>query len=162
MKRADVEMSPRVGERGNSVVELAVFLVFLGPLLIFGTAEMATVTYASIEVANAAHAGAMYGMVNSTNAANTSTIQSAAQGEAADFGSNLTVTPTTFYACATAQSGTQYSTQSAATTACTGTGNHALLFVSVKVSTAVSPPFHVPQLLSSYTVTGTSVMQVQQ
>jgi hypothetical protein len=104
----------------------------------------------------------MYGMMSATNAASTTAIQAAAQNEAADFGTNLSVTPTTFYACATAQSGTQYSTLSAATTACTGAGNHALEFVSVSVTTTVSPPFRIPQLLSSYTVSGSSVMQVQQ
>lgn len=152
----------RRGERGSAVIELALFLTVFGPVLIFGTAEVATVTYASIEVANAAHAGAMYGMQSTTAAADTSTIQSAAQGEAADFGTSLTVTPTTYYACATAQAGTQYTTQSAATTGCTGTGNHALQFLSVTATVTVTPPFRIPGLMPNYNLSSVSVMQVQQ
>jgi Flp pilus assembly protein TadG len=164
---AGVMCDPRVrggrhGERGSAVIELAIFLVFLGPLLIFGTAELASLAYASIEISNAAHAGAMYGMQSSTYAANTSVIQTAAQAEAADFGSSLTVTPTIYYACALAQGGTQYSTQAAATSACAGSGNHVLEFLQVKTSATVTPPFHVPPLLASYAVSGISVMEVQQ
>jgi Flp pilus assembly protein TadG len=154
--------APLAGERGSAVLELAVFLVFLGPLCLFGTSEMATVTYGSIEVANAAHAGAMYAMQNTTTAANTSSIQAAARAEAADFGANLSVASTLYWACATDQSGTTYTTQSAATSACAGSGNHALPFVRVTTSATVTPPFHVPALLASYVVSGTSVMEVLQ
>lgn len=144
------------------MVELALILSFLlGPLLL-GTSDMATVFYGSIEIANAAHAGAMYGMTSSTYASDTSEIKTAAQTEASDFGSNLTVTPTVYYACSSALSGTQYSTQSAATSACTGTGNHPLEFVQVVASAPVTPPTHFPGLPATVTLSSTSIMEVEE
>jgi Flp pilus assembly protein TadG len=134
------------------------------PLLI-GTSDMGFVVYDSIEVSNAAHAAAMYGMQSSTYAANTSGMTTVAQAEATDFGTNLSVTPTSYYVCANAISGTQYtgaSAQSNANTACTGSGNHALEFVHVTTSVTVTPPIHLPILPRTFTVTGSSVMEVEQ
>jgi len=135
---------------------------FLGVPVLLGTLEIATLAYDSIEVSNAAHAGAMYGMVSPTFAAATSTITAAAQAEAPDFGDKLNVTPTTYYACSSALGGTKYTTQTAAVTACTGTGNHALQFVQVVVSGTVTPPFHFPGLPATYTLSNTSVMEVEE
>ena len=149
-------------ERGDAIIEVAAVVAFLCPPLLIGTTEMASVVYASIEVSNAAHAGALYAMQSSANATNTSAITTAAQNEAADYGTSLTVTPTTYYACSSAEDGTQYATQSLATTGCTGTGNHGLLFASVKVSAPITPPFHFSALLQTYTVVNTSVMEVEQ
>jgi hypothetical protein len=123
---------------------------------------MATLIYGSIEVSNAAHAGAMYGMQNATLAGESSGITAAAQTEASDFGANLTVTPTTYYACSAALGGTQYSTQSAATAACTGSGNHSLEFVQVAVSAPVTSPFNCPPLPASFTLRSISVMEVEE
>jgi Flp pilus assembly protein TadG len=148
------------GESGDAVIELALIIGIFGPALLLGTVEMATVVYDSIEVANAAYAGAIYGMRSATFASNTTGITSAAQAEASDFGTHLTVTPTTYYACSAAIAGTQYTTQSAASAACSGSGNHALQFIQVQTSGSITPAFHFPKLPASFTVKGSSVMEV--
>jgi Flp pilus assembly protein TadG len=150
------------GRSGTSTLELALVLAFLGGPLLVGTAEVGFLVYDSIEISNAAHAGAMFGMESNTNASNTSAITTAAQTEASDFGTHLSVTPTVFWVCSTAESGTQYSSSSAATTACTGTGNHVLEYLQVNVSASVTPPIHFPVLQSTYTLTGSSVMEVEE
>ena len=106
-------------EAGGALVELALILGIFGSPLLLGTVEVASLLYSSIEISNAAHAGVMYGMMSSTYAADTTGITTAAQQDAADFGSNLTATPSTYYVCSVALAGTQYTTQSAANTACT-------------------------------------------
>jgi Flp pilus assembly protein TadG len=153
------------GESGGALVELAVVVAFLGIPLLLGTAEMASLVYDSIEISNSANAGSAYGMQSLTYASNTSGMTTAAQTEASDFGAALSVTPTTYYACSNAIGGTQYtgsSAQSNANAACTGIGNHALEFVQVKTSASVTPSIHWLGLPSSFTLTGSSVMEVEQ
>jgi Flp pilus assembly protein TadG len=152
----------REGERGSAAIELALVMCFFCPILIFGTSDIATISYYSIEVASAAHVGALYGMRSTTYASYTTAMQTAAQAEAPDFGTNLVVTPTIFYACANAVNGTQYTTLSAANTACTGAGNHSLEFIKVVATVTVPAPFQLPALATSYNMTGTSIMEVQE
>jgi Flp pilus assembly protein TadG len=142
------------------MIETALVLAFLGAPLFIGTADIASVIYDSIEVSNAAHAGAVFGMTSATNASDTSGIQAAAQSEAADFGTNLIATPTIYWACATAQGGTQYTTQSAATTGCSA--SHPLEFIQVVASVSATPPVHFPLLPSTFAMSSTSVMEVEE
>ncbi len=118
--------------------------------------------YESIEVQNAASAGAMYGMQSSTYASDATGIATAARNEASGLGSNLTVTPITYYACSQDLGGAQYTTQSAAATACTGSGNHSLQFVQVLTSSNVTSAIHAAGLPASWTVKGQSVMEVEE
>jgi Flp pilus assembly protein TadG len=149
-------------ESGSALVEVAVTLsLFVMPVLL-GTIDMGSVVYSSIQISDAAHAGAMYGMVSSTYAADTANIRTAAQADAPAFGSNLSVTPTVFYACSSSLTGTHYTTQSAAVAACTGTGNHALEFVQVLASASVTPGFRLPGLASTFPVSTTAVMEVEE
>jgi Flp pilus assembly protein TadG len=148
---------------GNAALELALAFGVFGTPLLLGTSELAMVIYDSIELSNCAHAGAMYGMMSSTFAGDTTGIQNAAQAEAADFGTNVTVTPTTYYACSSAVDGTQYSTQTAAAAACpVNASNHYLEFVKVVSSMSINPPMKCPGLPKTWTVSGTSVMEVQE
>ena len=149
-------------EHGNAIVEGALCISLMGMPLLAGTVEMGIMTYNSIEVSNAAHAGAMYGMISSTFAGDTAGITSAAQAEATDVGASLVVTPNIYFACSGSVAGTQYATQSAANAACTGSVNHTLEFVQVSTSTTETPPNHAPGLPASYTLTGNSVMEVQE
>jgi hypothetical protein len=148
---------------GNASIELALVMsVFAAPMML-GTAEAAFMIYDSIEVSNAAHAGAVYGMMSSTFAGDSAGIQAAAQNEATDFGSKLTVTPTTYYACSSALGGAQYSTQSAASAACPANAtNHYLQFVQVASTASVKSPIAIPGLPSTWTLQGFSVMEVQE
>jgi len=152
-------------DSGSALIELAFIFALLGVPLLAGTAQMGLLVYDSIEVVNAAHAGALYGMQSLTYAANTSGIQSAAQNDATDFGTGLSVSPSTYYACSNAIGGTQYSgltAQASANTACTGSGNHAIEFVQVNTSVTVTPAIHCPGLPASYTLRGTAIMEVEQ
>jgi Flp pilus assembly protein TadG len=149
-------------EKGNAMIEMALCISLLGMPMLVGSVELGSMIYTSIEVSNAAHAAAMYGMISSTFAANTSGMTTAAQNEASDLGTNLLVTPTAFFACSSAINGTQYSTQSAANSACTGGTDHTLEFVQVNTSVTVTPPIRCPGLPASYTLTGLSVMEVQE
>ena len=152
-------------DSGSALVELALIVSFLGIPLLVGTAEMGILVYSSIEVSNAAHAAAMYGMQSLTFASNTAGMTTVARAEATDFGTAMTVTPTTYYACSSAVGGTQYSganAQSNAAAACTGGFNHALQFVQVNTSVAVTLHVRLPILAATYTLVGSSVMEVEQ
>ena len=153
------------GESGSALVELALICALLGVPLLLGTGELGFVVYDSIEVSNAAHAGALYGMQSLTFAADTAGIRTAAQDEAGDFGTAVTVTPSAYYACSSAIGGTKYTgtnAQSNATAACTGGSNHALEFIQVATSVTVTPGMHCPGLPSTFSVLGSSVMEVEQ
>jgi Flp pilus assembly protein TadG len=152
-------------EAGDSLVELALVLTFFCAPLLVGTGEMGMLVYDSIEVQNAAHTGAAYAMQSATFAANTSGIQTAAQADAPSFGTSMTVTPTVYYVCSSALQGTQYTGSGAlatATGACTGSSNHPLEFVNVNTSVSVTPPLHCPGLASSFALSGTSAMEIEQ
>jgi len=63
-------------QRGQSVVEFSLTMPFF--LVIgLGSADVARATYSYIVITNAAASGALYGSLNSSNASNTSGIQSA-------------------------------------------------------------------------------------
>jgi|GEM_PF-2376809 len=152
-------------DSANALVELAVIFSFLGIPFILGTAEMATLTYCSMENSNAAHAGACYGMRSATFAQATSGIASAARAESPDVASTLTVTSSIFYTCSNSPGGIQFTgltAQLLASLACTGGSNHPLEFVKVTTSTVVTPPFHSPGLPTTFTLTATSIMEVEQ
>jgi Flp pilus assembly protein TadG len=153
------------GERADSLVELAVFFAFLGLPLLAGMGELGLLVYDSIEISNAANAGAMYGMQSQVFAQSSSGIIGAAQAEASDFGTSLSVVPATYYACSTSLGGTQYTgtnAQSNAKSACTGGSNHALQFIQVGVSVVVTPAVQCPGLPNTFTLTGSAVMEVEQ
>jgi Flp pilus assembly protein TadG len=149
-------------ESGGALVEMSLCIPLLGAPVLIGTVEAGMVLYDSIEVSNSAHAGAAYGMMSSTFAADSIGMTSAARGEAGDLSNILTVTPSSYYACSQSIAGTQYTTQSAANSACTGTSNHSLQFVQVSTSAAVPVPFRVPGLPNSFSLTATSVMEVEE
>jgi Flp pilus assembly protein TadG len=153
-------------EEGNALIELAVILCFLGVPLFAGTADMGVLCYDALEVSNAANAGAMYGMNNQGDAQSATGPANNARNDAPDFGTNLGVTTNTYWVCTLALGGTQYPTstvtsQAAADALCTGTGNVAVMFISVTTTATAHMPFPVPGLPSSRTLTGTSVQMVQ-
>ena len=155
----------RRGESGSALVELALVVAFLGVPLVLGTAQMGLVIYDSIEVTGAANAGALYGMRNSTFSADNVGMIAAAQADASDFGTKLSVTPSPYYVCALGVNGAKYigaQAQANAAAACSGVGNHALQFVQVNTSATVTPMIHYPGLAKTFTLTGQSAMEVEQ
>lgn len=150
------------GESAGALVEVALFVSILVPPLLFGIVDMGMVIYYSIEISNAAHAGVLFGMPTSTQAADTADITTAAKAEAHDFpAANVTVTPTTYWTCNTAQGGTTYATSAAATSPCTAISAYPLEFVKVVVSAPVTPPFHCCGIPASITLRSTSIMEVE-
>jgi Flp pilus assembly protein TadG len=158
----DVFSEIRKRESGQALVETAMVLPLLF-LLILGIGSSGICLYYWIEISNAAHAGAVYGIQNSSNASSSSGIQYVARQDASDFGSNLTVTSTPSYVCTASLNGTSYSSSSSAITACGGSAYVAEL-ITVTTSASVSLPLSAPALgfPSSYTLTGRSVMEVLQ
>ncbi|MGA2046940.1 MAG: TadE/TadG family type IV pilus assembly protein [Terracidiphilus sp.] len=148
-------------ESGDALIELALVVSLLFSPLLFGTVEMAQIIFDSIEVSNAARAGASWAMTNSTSSSLTAGLTAAAQAEASDFGTNLNVVPNVYWACSTALAGTQYSTLSGATAACTGTSNHPLELIQVSTSTTVTMPIKCPGLPASITLTSSSVTETE-
>ena len=149
-------------EHGSALIELALMTGLLGVPLLLGVGALAPLVYASIEVENAAHIGAMYGSQSTTTAVDTAGMTTAAQNDVADFTTSLTVTPVTYWDCALSLGGTTYNSLSAANSACTGTNNHALQFVQVLTTLQVSPVIRCPGLPTTWTLSSTSVMEVQQ
>jgi Flp pilus assembly protein TadG len=149
-------------DRGDALVEVALIVsLVLFPMLV-GIVELGITVFDSIEISNAAHAGAMYGMISSTYAANSTGITTAAQAEAPEFNTALGVAPSIFYVCSSSIGGTQYSTQTAANTACTGASNHSLEFVQVSTSATITPAIRCPGLPNSFILRGYSAMEVAQ
>src|ERR1700761_5523321 len=151
------------GSTGSASLELALMFSFVGAPLMLGAASAGFMVYDSIEVSNAAHAVVQYGSMSSPFASHTAGIQTAAQNEATDLGSSLSVTPTTYYACSQAIAGTQYSTQAAAGAVCPANAtNHYLQFIQVNTTAIVQSPVHISGLAQSWTLQGSSVMEVQE
>jgi Flp pilus assembly protein TadG len=148
-------------EGGGALVELAIVLSIFGVPLLLGTADLASLIYGSIEIANAAHAGVMYGIQSTSYAGLTAQIITVAQNEASDYGSNLIVTPTAYYACSASQASPTWTVLSTAQQNCTGANGHVLEFVKVVASAPVSLPFSCCGMTSPITLTNTSVMEVE-
>jgi Flp pilus assembly protein TadG len=147
------------GEDGGALVEMGLIIALFAAPLLVGTGEAAQIVYYATEIQEAANAGAMCGMTSTTLAASTSAITSAAQADAPDFGANLSVTPTTYWVCPTAVTGTHYTSLSSATSACSDTP---LEFLQVKTSDAITLPIHYAKLGASYTLQAISVQEVEQ
>ena len=91
----------RNGEQGSALVELALSLPFL-LIMLLGAAEFAKLAYASIEVANAAHAAAVYASSSHGALSDTPGITAAAGTDSPNLvGSNAIIvnTPTTTCQC---------------------------------------------------------------
>jgi Flp pilus assembly protein TadG len=147
-------MTPQ--EMGQAVVEMTLIIPFIA-IFLFGVGSLGYLLYYQSEVGNAAHAGALYAM---NNPASASLIATAAQNEASDLGSNLTVTSSTYYECMNTLNATPTLTLTQAESSCGSAGYEEL--VSVTTSAQITPPVTIPGTPSSYTLTGNSVMEVVQ
>lgn len=149
-------------DAGSALVELAFFLSLIGLPLLFATDYFGTQMIDQIDIDNAAYAGAMFGMRSSAYADDGTDITTAAQEDSSIFGSNLTVASSAVYVCSLTIAGTQYTSQAAATTACTGTNNHVLQLVKVTASASVTPALTVPGLPRTQTLSSTVIMEVEE
>jgi len=136
-------------ERGTSLVELALLLPVLG-LLLLGVIDFGRAYYLSIEVQNAAEAGALYGSQNITDTAG---MQSAATTDASDV-PGMT---------ATASVGCECSDGSSSQSPCPATppscAVNVVNYAQVTTSASYTPLFHtwiIPGLPASITLHGSA------
>ena len=145
-------------EEGQAMVETALTVPLL-LLVLLGAAELARVNFASIEMTNAARAGAQYGATGPTFENDSAGIQTAAQNEANDTyqlnTSAFNVTSSISYICSDGSATTG--------TPPTCTGNNTVeSILTVNTSTTFNPLFYAPVFGSNHTFTiyGQAVQKV--
>jgi Flp pilus assembly protein TadG len=152
-------------ESAQATLELALSLpLFL--LLILGSAEIANLAWASVQLNNAARAGAAYASLNRANAASTTDICLAAQNEAPKFITSTCpstqVSSTQICYCI---SGSTTTTDSGCTTTTLSTCPSPDLIqvaVQVNVSAPVTTLVHYAYLPASFTVQAQATVGVEQ
>jgi hypothetical protein len=137
---------------GQALVEAALGMTVCVTILI-GASEFGRLAYASIEVANAAHAGVAYGSLSHTDAADNAGMQLAATQEAPDV-SGISATASHFCKCSDGTAST------CAVTDCSLT--RIIEYVQVTTTATYDPKIYVPGLPRSYTLNGNAVMRVVQ
>ena len=159
-------------DSGAALIELAVVLP-LFVLITFGAFELGRVAHYTIEVENAARAGASYGGENMGNASSSSTVTQAAQNDAPDLPS-LTATPGAGCVCETLDltsdtpsfnpSSGVLSCTDPIITACTGASStvskNIVSYVTVSTRATVNSVFSVGGLPATYTIHGYSAMRI--
>jgi Flp pilus assembly protein TadG len=142
-------------EMGSALVEFALTGSVL-IVLVSGAAEFGWVTYAAIEVANAARAAVSYGCQTSATAADTVGIQNTAIKDAQD----ITLgTPTVTSSCI-CSNGNAASGGCGSPTACPGSEIETIL--TVQTQATVTPTVRIPGLPPSFTLHGQAVQKVLQ
>lgn len=161
----------RCNERGSALLELAIVVPVIFLPLMLAAVDLGVIASDSIQISSAAHAGALYGMQGTCCVLQTSLMQTAAQNEAPSFGTNLIVTPTSYYACSASQASPTWANAqnvidstslAAARATCTGVNGHVLAFVKVTTSAAAPMPFHCCGIAATITLSGKSVMEVEE
>jgi Flp pilus assembly protein TadG len=151
-------------ESGNALIELA-FSLPLFLVLILGTAEIANLAWASVQVNNAARAGAAYASQSRANSAPTNTnIGVAAQNEAPKLitSPSTQVTSTQLCSCVDSSgSSTSITCDTNALTNCPAPGTIQVA-VQVNVQAPVTPLVHYPGLPATYTISAQATMGVAQ
>ena len=147
--------SPRLKNRmkeedGQSLVELALTMPLLIGLLV-GAVEYSRMAFASIEVQNAAMAGVQYGAQDTTTAADTTGIQTAASADAPD----ITLGPSTVSISCICADG------SASTCLSTDCSTSAIeKIVTVQTQATFTPVIHTLGIPSTFTLHGKAVQKV--
>lgn len=151
--------TPESSESGQGALELALSLP-LFVLLILGSAEIGNFAWSSVEVNNAARAGAAYASLSRANAASLANIQTAAQNEAP----NLTISTTSTQVCSCISSGGATTDPGCTTTNLTNCPSPDVIQVSVQVNTTatVTTLIHYPGLPASYTLHAQATVGVEQ
>ena len=143
-------------EAGQALVETALTMPIL-ILLVVGAAELARVTYAAVEVSNAAKAAVAYGARTPTLSADTTGMQTAA--DAGDLAVTLTTTPTTTGICSSGASCTG-ANGSCTNTDCSTPGDHIETILTVQTSATFDPLIHLPGIPTTFPLQGQAVQMV--
>jgi Flp pilus assembly protein TadG len=139
----------RISERGSSLVEMALIIPFL-LLLVIGVIDFGRAYYDGIEVANAARAGAQYGLINPGD---TSGMEAAAKSEAADLPSSFS--PTALSGCMCSDGTSATAPCSGATLTCVS-GTRQVNYVQVNATFSYSPIFPWPGLPTTFPLASTA------
>jgi Flp pilus assembly protein TadG len=143
----ETHTAPIRPERGSSLVELALMLPVLG-LLLFGAIDFGRGYYLSIEVTNAARAGAQFGLSN----ASTARMQSAATSDAPDVAG---ITATATYGCE-CPDGTGQIPNCSSSPGCANAVN----YVQVTTNATYTPLIPWPGVPSSIPLQGQATMRI--
>ena len=146
-------LAVRQRRAGNSAVELAISFSVLG-MLALGIADFGRIYYASIELANAATAGALYGVFTVGRSGNIDAMRTAALAEAADL-TGVTVTPARYCQC---PSGT---TNDCSNLNACGAGVKMRYYVKVTTQKTYNTMAKFPKMPNSVNLRRTVVMRVQ-
>jgi Flp pilus assembly protein TadG len=151
-------------ESGNALIELAASLP-LYLVLILGTAEIANLAWASVQVNNAARAAAAYASQSRANSSplNIANIALAAQNEAPKFitAPSTEVTSTQLCYCVDSGSSSTITCDTNALSNCPAPSTIQVA-VQVNIQAPVSPFIHYPGLPATYTVNAQATMGVGQ
>ncbi|MGA7926032.1 MAG: TadE/TadG family type IV pilus assembly protein [Candidatus Sulfotelmatobacter sp.] len=147
----------RCENAGQALVELALALPFF-LLLIMGTFEFGRLAYISMEVANAANAGAHYGAQNHITASDTAGMQLAAQSDAANM-EGLSATAIYFCACSNVAGSPTQTLGTGCKTTCTSPG---ILLEYVKVSTSATVAPVTAFTTAKFKLQGQAIVRVEQ
>lgn len=139
-------------ENGQSLIELALMMPMFATILV-GSAEFARLAYVSIEVTNAARAGAQYGAQSNITGTDLTGMENVATAAGPNV-SSMTATASLSCVCS---DGTSITCSN--TTACTARIQE---YVQVNTSAIVTPLFHLPALPKTCTLTGLAVQRVEQ
>lgn len=158
------DATANTSDSGQSVLELA-FSLPLFVLLLLGSAEIANIAWASVQVNNAARAGAAFAAQSHTYASDTTDISSAAKNEAPRL-TNLEVTSSEVCTCVS-NAGTAGTPDPGCTHTSIQTGScpspsTVQVAVQVNTSAVVTPLVHYPGLPSTYTIRAQATMEVEQ
>ena len=134
--------------RGSALLEAALVTPMLATLLL-GAADLAQVARVSVEVSNAAKAGAQYGTESGYTAQDSTGIATAAQNEAPD----LTLTTTSSYSCVCSDG----SSSTCQNTDCPT--SHIEETVTVNTQATITPAVQIPALPSTWTISGQAVQR---
>lgn len=141
-------VSRRKEEAGSAIVELALSTPLFA-LVLLGAAEFARVTYAAIEVTNAARAGAQYAAMLGGATGDTGGIQNAAQADAVELGSTVT---TSVAADTCVCSGAESTTVSCTSTC--PTGQHIMETVTIQANATYYPLFSYKGIMPGVDMSG--------
>jgi Flp pilus assembly protein TadG len=149
----------RFVEEGSALVELALSMPLLSAMLL-GSAEFARLAYASIEVANGAHAAAIYASYSLAASSDTDGITNAATADAGNLvgGGAISVTSVTT-ACSCANASFSPSSCSDNST-CISNNTSMVTTVTVNTQAAYAPVIRVPGTAPTYTLSASSTQVV--
>lgn len=147
----------RSSEEGSALVEFGISLPVLA-IMLLGAAEFARLAYASIEVANGAHAAVMYAASSQAASSDTGGITNAANSDASNLTGGITVSGvTTTCACADT---TYTPTSCSDNSTCVSNNTSMVTSVTVQTQATFTPLIRRPGGPSSYTLHGTSTQMV--